>query len=611
MYSYAYYGGFLGRNHSAYTTYASAKEGKLMESLELVMLENRRLQQHGFLQSELDRAKDELLESYDRSAKEESKTNSSSFADRLVYYFLENEPMPSADKKNEWAKALMEDITLEEVNALISKWITEENFVCTITMPEKKGIKVPTEENVLKLIEKCKKASTKPWVDNVKTEPFLAQEPKGGKVVSQTKNEKFDYTEYTLSNGAKVILKKTNHQNDQILTRAESKGGNSLYEDKDIMNVDYASSIVNSSGIGTYDNTQLMKFMKGKSFGLYSYISDIKEVIDGGCAPKDFETQLQYFYLVFTAPRIDKEVLASEVDKLKSQISMMKNDPVSIWAEKQLKAMYPNDKRNIYIPTDAQIKELNTDKMLKIFKERFSDASDFTFTFVGNIDEKTMLPLIEKYIGGLPSSNGKNAEMWKDRSATFAKGIVDEAVYAGEAEKGKTTIVFQHEFDYNNDRLVTDALSEVCYNKLFETIREELSGTYSPSFYLGYSKYPKAKLSAFYDLDCNPNTIDQLTQATFKVFDKIISEGISEEDLIKAKETLILNRKKSEESNYFWLRQILGSKFDGYEMQTLEEYTAAVNALTAEDIKKVAEKYLKHDEYVRVSLKPAAMKPTK
>lgn len=611
MYSYAYYGGFIGRNHSAYTTRISAKEGKLMESLELVMLENRRLQQHGFLQSELDRAKDELLESYDRSAKEESKTNSSSFADRLVYYFLENEPMPSADKKNEWAKALMEDITLEEVNALISKWITEENFVCTITMPEKKGIKVPTEENVLKLIEKCKKASTKPWIDNVKTEPFLAQEPKGGKVVSQNKNEKFDYTEYTLSNGAKVILKKTNHQNDQILTRAESKGGNSLYEDKDMMNVDFASSIVNSSGIGTYDNTQLMKFMKGKSFGLYSYISNIKEVIDGSCAPKDFETQLQYFYLVFTAPRIDKEVLASEVDKLKSRISMMKNDPESILYEKQYKAMYPNDKRNIYIPTEAQIKELNTDKMLKIFKERFSDASDFTFTFVGNIDEKTMLPLIEKYIGGLPSSNGKNAEMWKDRSPDFAKGVVDETVYVGEAEKGITTIEFEHEFDYNNDRLATDALSEVCYNKLFETIREELSGTYSPSFYLSYSKYPKSELYASYNLDCNPNTIDQLTQATFKVFDKIILEGISEEDLIKAKETLILNRKKSVENNYFWLNQILGSRFNGYEMQTLEEYTAAVNALTVEDIKKVAEKYLKHDEYVRVSLKPAAMKPAK
>jgi zinc protease len=222
-----------------------------------------------------------------------------------------------------------------------------------------------------------------------------------------------------------------------------------------------------------------------------------------------------------------------------------------------------------------------------------------------------MLPLIEKYIGGLPSSNGKNAEMWKDRSPDFAKGVVDETVYAGEAEKGKTTIKFEHEFDYNNDRLATDALSEVCYNKLYETIREELSGTYTPSFYLSYYKYPKSELQASYNLDCNPNTIDQLTQATFKVFDKIISEGISEEDLIKAKETLILDRKKSVENNYFWLNQILGSRFNGYEMQTLEEYTAAVNALTVEDIKKVAEKYLKHDEYVRVSLKPAAMKPAK
>ena len=488
--------------------------------------------------------------------------------------------------------------------------MTEENFICTISMPEKKGVKVPTEDKVLKAIEKCKKANTKAWVDNVKTEPFLAQEPKGGKIESTTKDEKFDYTEYVLSNGVKVIVKKTNFKNDEILTYAESNGGTSMYDDKDIMNVSFAASIVDGSGIGNYDHSQLMKFMKGKSFGISPSIGELQDVLDGSCSPKDFETQLQYIYLFFTAPRIDKEVLASEIDKMKTQINMVKNMPEFAFQEKWIKSMYPNDKRTIMIPTEAQLKQLNADKMLKIFKERFSDASDFTFTFVGNIDEKTMLPLIEKYIGGLPSLKGKKAENWQDRSTAFAKGIVDETVYAGEANKGLMTLTFENNFDWN-DRLATNALDNICSIKLTETIREELGGTYSPSFSLSYDKYPKAKSTAMCYYTCDPTTVDKLTTATFEVLDKLIAEGPTETDLNKVKEQLILERKGRMERNGYWLGQIIGSRFYGYEMQTLEEYSAAVNALTIEDIKAVAAKYLKHDGYVRVSMKPESMKPAK
>lgn len=604
------YGGFLARPVAAYQMYVVAKEGKVLDALETMMMENRRLQQHGFLQTELDRAKESLLEQYARAAKEESKTESERIASELVDYFLDQVPMPGAILENKWAKAMMDDITLEEVNALISKWMTEENFVCTISMPEKKGVKVPTEEKVLKLIEKCKKANTKAWVDYVKTEPFLAQEPKGGKIESTTKNEKFDYTEYVLSNGAKVVVKKTNYKNDEILTHAVSNGGVSMYDDKDVINASFAASIVDGSGIGNYDHSQLMKFMKGKTFGLTPSMDELQDFLTGSCSPKDFETQLQYMYMFFTAPRVDKEVLASEIDKLKTQINMVKNMPEFAFQEKWLKAMYPNDKRTIMIPTEAQLKQLNADKMLKMFKERFSDASDFTFTFVGNIDEKTMLPLIEKYIGGLPSSKGKKAENWKDRSKAFAKGVVDETVYAGEANKGLMTITFENDFDWN-DRLAVNALNNICSIKLTETIREELGGTYSPSFSLSYEKYPQAKSTAMCYYTCDPTTVDKLTNATFEVLDKIVAEGPTEVDLNKVKEQLILERKGRMENNGYWLGQIIGSRFYKYEMQTLEEYSAAVNALTIEDIKAVAAKYLKHDGYVRVSLKPESMKPAK
>ncbi len=612
MSAYAGYGNFLARPVDAYQMYVTAKEGKVMQALEAMMLENRRLQQHGFLQTELDRAKESLLEQYSQAAKEESKTESGRIAAELVDYFLDKTPMPGAILENKWAKALMDDITLEEVNALINKWITEENFICTISMPEKKGVKVPTEEAVLKLIKKCEKANTKAWVDNTKTEPFLAQEPKGGKITSTQKNEKFDYTEYTLSNGAKVIVKKTNFKNDEILVNATSEGGTSLYADKDMINAMYAANIIDQCGIGTYNNSQLMKFMKGKTFGLTPSIGELQESLSGSCSPKDFETELQYMYLFFTAPRAEKEVLDRTIDKLKTQISMYKNMPEFEFQEVWIKSMYPNDKRTIMIPTEAQLKQMDINKMLKIFKERFSDASDFTFTFVGNIDEKTMLPLIEKYIGGLPSTNGKKAEKFQDRSSDFAKGVVDKSVYKGEADKGLMTITFVNPFDWNDkDRLATRALDNVCSIKLTQVIREELGGTYSPSFSLSYDKYPKAEATVMCYYTCDPTTVDKLTNATFEVLDEIMQNGPTAEDLAKVKEQLISERTTQLEKNGYWLGAINGSRWYDYEIQSLEEYTAAVNALTIEDLKAVAQKYLKHDGYVRVALKPAAMNPEK
>ena len=612
MSAYAGYGGFLARPVAAYQMYISAKEGKVMKAIETVMLENRRLQQHGFLQSELDRAKEALLEQYAQAAKEESKTESGRIAAELVDYFLEQTPMPGAILENKWAKALMDDITLEEVNALINKWITEENFVCTVSMPEKKGVKAPSEADVLKLIKKCEKADTKAWVDNTKNEPFFALAVKGGKITSTKKNDKFDYTEYTLSNGAKVIIKKTDFKNDEILVNAVSEGGTSLYGDKDIMNASFAANIIDQCGIGNYNHTQLMKFMKGKSFGLTPSIGELREYLSGSCSPKDFETELQYLYMFFTAPRAEKEVLDNTIDKLKTQINMYKNMPEFAFQEEWIKAMHPNDKRTIILPTEAQMKQMDINKMLKIFKERFSDASDFTFTFVGNIDEATMLPLIEKYVGGLPSSNGRNAEKWQDRSTEFAKGIVDKSVYKGEADKGLMTITFTNPFNWSDkDRLATRALNNVCSIKLTQVIREEMGGTYSPSFNLDYEKYPKAEATAVCYYTCDPSTVDKLTEATFAVLDEIIANGPTAEDLAKVKEQLISSRKTLMEKNSYWYSVIEGSKWYGYELQTLEEYSADVNALTIEDLKAVAQKYLKHDGYVRVSLKPESMNPAK
>ena len=610
MGAYAGYTEFLARPTHAYYNSISAKDGKTLESLELMMMENQRVLQHGFVQTELDRAKESILTQYDRMAKEESKTESSRFASEYVDHFLEGTPAPGAKIENKWAKELVEDITLEEVNALAKKWITEENFVLVMTMPESKDVKVPTEKDVLKVINKVKKAKTKPYVDNVKTEPFLVKEPKAGKVVKKEENKKFDYTELTLSNGAKVILKATNFKNDEIILSAWSPGGTSLYPDNKLINANYAAGIIDASGIGNYDNSQLMKFLKGKTVGIVPSISELEEGFLGSSSPADFEILLQYLYMFFEAPRKDKDVLATEISKMENQIKMLKNMPEFEFQIQMLKAMKPNDKRTIIIPTEAQLKQMNIDEMHKIFRERFSDASDFTFTFVGNIDIDKTIPLIEKYIGSIPSKNRN--EKWLDKDSPFAKGVVNKTVYKGQDNKGAMVIAVNNSFDWNTkERMATRILGDICSIKLTETIREEMGGTYSPSFQLSYEKYPKAEASLFAYYSCDPENADNLANATWKVFDKIIAEGPTEVDLAKVKEQLIRARETQQEKNGYWTSAIKGSIWYDFELTNLDEYKAAVNAITVEDVKEMAKKYLKHDEYVRVNLKPEAMDPAK
>lgn len=602
------YTDFLARPTQAYYNSISAKDGKIMQSLEAMMTENQRVVLHGFLQTELDRAKESLLTKYDKAAKEESKTESGRFAAEYVNHFLEGSPTPGARIENKWAKELVEGITLEEVNALAKKWITDENFVLVMTLPEAKTVKVPTEKEVLSLISKVKKSSPKPYVDNVKNEPFLVKEPKAGKVTKRVDNKEFGFTELTLSNGATVILKSTTFKNDEILLNAWSAGGTSLYPDNKLINAQFAASIIDACGIGNYDNSQLQKFLKGKTVGVTPSISDLQEGFSGSSNPQDFEILLQYLNMYFEAPRKDKDVLDKEISKLQTQINMYKNMPEFEFQMQMMKAMKPTDKRTILLPTEEQLKKMNIEEMYTIFKERFSDASDFTFSFVGNLDIDKTIPMIEKYIGSMPSKGKK--EQWLDKEAPFATGVVDKVVYKGEANKGAMVLATNTTFEWNDkERLATRILGDICDIKLTETIREELGGTYSPSFQLSYDKYPRAEASLVAYYSCDPENVEKLTKATWGVLDKVMNEGPSDVDLAKVKEQLIRSRQTQVEKNGYWSGSIQGSRWYGFQMQSVEAYTASVNAITLADIQAVAKKYLKHDNYVRVALKPEAMKP--
>lgn len=599
---------FIARNVGGYIIAGSAKDGKVLESLKTLMKENQRVLQHGFLSTELERAKESVLERYETVSKEANKVPNSSWASMLVDNFLEQTPVPGARAEYRWAKALIDGITLDEVNGLAKKWISKENIVAYVTMPERKDLKVPTTDQIKKIILDADKINTTPYIDTYKEVPFFAENVKAGKITKEVKNDEFGYTEWTLSNGAKVIVKPSTLSDNQIIMNSWSDGGTSLYPNDMLYNAQMAATIIDGSGIGQMDHNQLQKFQSKHTFGTEPYISSLREGINGSVTPKDLEYLFQYVYMYFTSPRKDKEVLDVQIENLRSQLKTIQNSPEVAFQLQIFKSMYPNDKRTIVLPTDKQINSLNIDKMYKIFRERFSNASDFTFEFVGNFNMDTIRPLVEKYIGGLPST-GKT-EKWKNVDPKFATGVVNDVVYKGTEDK--TTILMAMKKPFvtgDKEKRIIDVMGEILQIKTTQKIREELGATYSPYMGVDYDLQPEPELTwqAYYS--CSPANADKVIDATWEILDKVINEGVSDVDLSKAKEQLIKRRESSyTSSDSFWASAIRSSYIYGTKIQTMDEYSNIVNSVTSDDVKNAAAKYLKHNEYVKVMLQPENLK---
>ena len=427
------YTGYIGREKDVFMLYAAPKDGKIAETVELLLTEMRRIDQHGFLQTELDRQKEALLSSYKKHAKEAGKTQNVNFADECTRHYLEGEVMPGIRQEYKYAKEFIPGITLDEVNKMVATWITDENMVFSLTAPS--SVKVMTEAEVHEVIEKTKHAETTPWVDNFKDEPLYSKvlpevTPKVTKV-----NKALDYTEYTLPNGIRFIVKQTNYKADQIQMDSYAWGGTSLYEDNEILTAQLAAGIIDGSGIAGFDATQLNKKLKGKMVGISPSVAGMTQGFSGSCSPQDFETMMQLLNLYYEAPRKDQEAFDRTMEALRNRFKFMGENPQTIFMKKFYETIYPGDKRTIVLPTEEQMNSINLDRAYEIYKERYTDASNQTFFFVGNISEKE-IALAAKYLNNLPCNGKQKAESYKNRSPKFAEGVNHVEVKAGTDPQG-------------------------------------------------------------------------------------------------------------------------------------------------------------------------------
>jgi zinc protease len=601
LFARAGYDNFV-RSIDAYSSVSVAPNNELERSIRVMCEENERVKKFGFVQTELDRSKKEMLRTIEQYFNERYKEKSETYASEYVRNFLEKEPIPGIVYEYEIYKKYLPEITLQEMNQLASKWITDENMIVVITAPDKPEINLPTEEKVLKIIKGAKTADLKPWVDNVSDKPLLAEKPVPQKVAKTEKNEVLGTTSFTLKNGVKVIVKQTDFKADQILFTAYSPGGTSLYSDKDDISADIAADVVANSGLGDFNQISLQKSLSGKIASVYPDINDLTEELNGSSSPQDLETMLEMVYMYFTQPRKDPKAYSSYKTRTKGAIENKSTNPESAFSDSITAIMSQHNFRSR--PLSLQnLEEADYNRLHYIYRDRFADASDFTFIFVGNIDLKKFKPLMETYLGGLPSLN--RVETWKDLNIRPPKGVVDQVVYKGVEPKSYIYFDFSGPYEYNfKNNLYLKAMCDMLTIALRENIREDQSGTYGISCWRQVDKYPDQEYDLNVYFGCSPDNVDKFTKLVLDEIEKFKKEGPSDVNISKVKETLLKTRETDLRENRFWLNSIRNYYFYNAGDENFTGYNNAVNAITKESMKEYATKYFNNQNYARIVLKP-------
>ncbi|MCE7069795.1 insulinase family protein [Dyadobacter sp. CY327] len=602
LYGDSQYGDFLG-DLDSYTSIALAKDAASMKTaLTALLEENARVQKFGFTQPELDRAKKDFYNSIEQYYKERDKTKSANHVQEYLDHFLHEEPYMSAEAYFEFVKKHLEGVSLAEINALAKKYITDKNRAVVVMGPEKSKDELPKEAEIRKLLLEAGKDVTA-YVDDVVDSPLLPAEPKPGKVTSEKQLDKLGVTELTLSNGVKVLLKPTDFKNDEILIKATGKGGYSQFPEERETGI-FASYLVQSGGVGPYNQTQLQKFLAGKTASAGPYLSELTEGMGGSTNPKDLETTLQLIYAYFTAPRKDADVVTGILANQKAYLENMQKTltPEKVYSDSLNGVLTSYDPKRRPLKPES-IDKVNLDRAVEMYKDRFADASDFVFTFVGAFKPEEIKPLLEKYIGGLPSTD--RDDTFKHPNIFPPKGTIDKTIYKGLEPKSRVTLISSGEFEYSpENNMQIEALQEVLQIKLIEALREEESGVYGVSVSESTDKFPSGHYRFSIGFGCAPENVDKLVKRAREEVNKVKQNGADPKDIEKFVAETQRKTETALKTNNFWLDYLDDNTFLGDDLNEIFMQDKLLKSITVASTKAAAEKYFNDENFIKVVLMP-------
>ncbi len=592
---------FLGHLR-AFNVFALLRQDSVNEGVAAVLREVYRAQRTGFGAGELDRAKRTLMSDMEKSWQERAKTKSSSLVNQYVSLFTRHAPAPGIDFEYELYKKYLPGISLDEVNATSPELIGKASRVITFSAPESKDFTPPTREELLNILSSVEAEHLAAYDDKTSNVPLMASMPKAGKIVKEKKLAKIGVTVWTLSNGARVVLKPTDFKDDEILFNAVAPGGSSIAPDADYLSAENADNVVENSGIASFDVTTLEKLLAGKEVTVSPFISGIQEGLQGRSTKKDLETLFQLANLYMTQPRYDSIEASGFISRMKATLENRSKQPESAFSDtlEVTMAQYHHRARPFSV---ALLNEINLPKAYAYYKRLYADANGFTFFFVGNIDPNAIRPWVEQYLASLPSSNQHLT--WKDVGIHPPKGVILKNVYKGTEPKSRVSLVFTGEMKFSREnRFKLGMMAQAFGIKLREDLREEKSGVYGVSVRPSLDQYPRNQYRVSIDFGCDPKRVDELVGEAMKQIDTLLSKPMEDTYLERVRKIGKNELETNLKENNYWMSQLQDRFWNGIEPETIVEGGKLFDSLTARDILETAKQTFNMKNYVQVVLYP-------
>lgn len=595
--------GSLVRTKSAFSLRASVQEGRYERALKTMLEETERIRQHGFTRSEFDRARQARLRRMEVAWNERGNQYSSALADEYRRHALTGEAVPGIDAEFKLMRRVLPQISLEDVNSLVSVLMTRDNQVILISGPGGEDQPMPTYEAVKAVMSDVEGLELEPYDDGDQDAPLIADLPQPGSIVEEAFREDIGLTTWTLSNGVKVLLKPTDFKADEILVSAWSPGGASLAPDSMYISSSLTTNIIGGSGVGSFNAVDLSKKLSGKVARIRPFIGSLEEGFSGSASPQDLETLFQLTHLYATSPRSDSTVFASFMTRMNSMLSTMQNNPQSAFGDTLNVTL-----NNYHIrarPMSADVlAEADLAHMEMLYSDRFEDFSDFTFLFVGTFEPEDMRPLVTQYLASLPGTGREEAGI--DAGIRPPSGAIEKEVHRGVEPVSQVGIVFSGDMPWTMEsRRAMNMLRETLDTRLREVLREDLGGTYGVSVQGSLRDQPYEHYQFVIVFGCDPERVDELVAMVWDTIRAFKELGPDEEDLANAREQAFRAWETGLEENGYWLNT---TKFyltrDMDPARILLNPAEALEIVTPANVADMARKVLRDDQYVRVTLYP-------
>ena len=592
------YRGPLLRPVDAYFLTAEVPDGAAERGFAALLTEAERAAQHGFTAPEMEREKADLLRMWEQIYAERNKSTSGQYAGQYAGHFLYGGPLLSIDEEYRLTRELLPGITLAEVNAVAREALGRAGRTVLVSGPD--TVATPTEARLAAVADSVAGLRLAAYTEAVSDAPLVARPPAPGRVVSERTREP-GIVEWTLSNGARVLLKPTDFREDEIMLAGTSPGGMSLIPDADLLFGMTASAAAQVGGAGELSVVDLGKRLAGKAAGVGTYVAELSEGVSGGASPRDAETMFQMLYLYFTSPRRDSTAWEAYRQRARESLRGRGASPEAAFGDTLQAVLTQNHPRARRL-TSASFDSLSLDRSLELYRQRFADASDWTFYLVGSFQPDSMKPLVERWIGGLPSAGSK--EQWRDVGVVGPRGVIRKTVRRGVEPKAQTRIVFggPAEFSRRNSSLLR-TLGDALEIRLRERLREDLGGTYGVQIGGDVSRDPRPEYDFVIQFGSDPGRLDELTRVVWAQIDSLKTVGLSDGDFAKVREAQRRQRETDLRENGYWMSALLTYDRYGWDFGWIDDEPFSAQ-LTAADIQQAARQYLDAGNYVQVSLVP-------